>query len=87
MKNFKRNLLKIVVLIALFAPTAFADDGDMGGGGFADSGNTSKFTKVVIAQAGEDGDGDMGGGGKTPEDPGFADSFMSALYDYLDLMM
>ena len=86
MKNIKRNLLKSIVLIALFAPAAFAD-GDMGGGGFADSGSTSKFSKVLIAQAGEDGDGDMGGGGKSPEDPGFADAFMSALYDYLDLMM
>ena len=86
MKNIKRNLLKSIVLIALFAPAAFAD-GDMRGGGFADSGSTSKFSKVLIAQAGEDGDGDMGGGGKTPEDPGFADAFMSALYDYLDLMM
>jgi hypothetical protein len=85
MKNIKRNLLKIVVLIALFAPAAFADDGDMGGGGFAGTVSTSKAGKVVIAQ-GTDEDGDMGGGGKT-KDPGYADLLMSAIYEYLDLMI
>ena len=82
MKNIKRNLLNSVLLIALFAPAAFAD-GDMGGGGFADPGATTKFGKVVIAQGTDDGD--MGGGGKTP-DPGDENPFMNALYEYLDLL-
>ena len=78
MKNMKKNALKIVVLIALFAPAAFAD-GDMSGGGLADNGIITKTGKVVATQV-------IGEEGLTSE-PSYVDSFFSAIYDYLDSMI
>jgi hypothetical protein len=78
MKNIKKNALKIMVMVALFAPAAFAD-GDMGGGGFADTGGITKSEKVVITQANEDG--------FRTTDPGYIGSFMRAIYDYLDSLI
>ena len=75
MKNIKKNALKIVVLIALCAPAAFAD-GDMPGGGLVDEGNGTNSGEVVVAQVSDPNviGGDIG-------------SFMSAIYEYLGLMM
>jgi hypothetical protein len=78
MKNITKNALKIMLLVALFAPAAFAD-GDMGGGGFADNGNITKSGKVVITQVNEEDS-------RTSE-PGYVDSFMSVIYDLLDSMI
>ena len=48
MKNIKRNLLNSVLLIALFAPAAFAD-GDMGGGGKTpDPGDENPFMNALF---------------------------------------
>jgi hypothetical protein len=82
MKNVRKNLLKAMMLIALFAPAAFAD-GDMGGGGLADPGNTTKDGKVLITRSNENV-GDMGG--VKTSDEGFVGSLMDALYDYFDFM-
>jgi hypothetical protein len=82
MKNIKKNTLKLVVLVALFASSVFAD-GEMGGGGRADSGDNAHGTKIVISQSMEEGE--MGGGGRT-EDQGLLDSIMSAIRDYFDLI-
>jgi len=78
MKNMKKNALKIVVLIALFAPAAFAD-GDMSGGGLADHGGITKIGKVVTTQVIEED--------ALTSEPGYVDSFFSAIYDYLDSMI
>lgn len=74
MKNIKKNALKIVVLIALCAPAAFAD-GDMPGGGLVDEGNGPNSGEVVIAQVSD--------ASVTGSD---VSSFMSAVYEYLNLM-
>lgn len=83
MRNIRKNTLKALIAIALFCPAVFAD-GDMGGGGLADSGNGSKTGKAVIIRTTEDGD--MGGGGRFA-DPSYVDAVMSSIYTYLDSWM
>ena len=78
MKNIKKNALKIVVLIALSAPAAFAE-GDMPGGGLASSGDgTGSGDVVVFAQT-----SDTVSNGQTSD----TNSLLSAIYEYLGLMM
>ena len=79
MKNIKKNVLKIVVLIALSAPAAFAD-GDMPGGGLASNGDGTKSGEVVTAEVTEDSSA-----GLTGTDA--VNSFLSAIYEYFDSMV
>jgi hypothetical protein len=77
MKNIKRNLLKSLILIVLFASATFAD-GEMGGGGLAGPGESTQGSKAVVIQAIEDRE-------KT-EEKGYIDTILSAIYDYFDRM-
>ena len=72
----KTNTFKVLLVLALFCTTAFAD-GEMGGGGFADSG---EGTKIVTTRTTEDGE--MGGGGLA--DPTYIGSILTSIYDYFD---
>jgi hypothetical protein len=74
MRNIKKHAFKILFLTALFAPAAFAD-GEMGGGGLADTGDGSRNSKAIVIQA--ENDGEMGGGGLT------ANIVLIAIRDYL----
>lgn len=76
MKNFRQNVLKVAVMIALFCPAAFAD-GEMGGGGLADAGNGTRTGKTVVTITAEDGE--MGGGGLA-----YLESVFSSIYNYLN---
>jgi hypothetical protein len=82
MKNIKKNALKIVVLIALSAPAAFAD-GDMPGGGLADSGGVPNGDDVVIT----DTTNDTLVGSNQTSDTSDINSILSAVYEYLSLMI
>ncbi len=64
MKNLKKNTLKILVLVALLCPAAFAD-GDMGGGGFVGCEDPAHPGTII-----ECPEGDMGGGGRSKGDMG-----------------
>lgn len=79
MKNIRNTTLKVLVLIALFCGGAFAD-GEMGGGGLADSGNDSRTGKPVVTLSTEDGE--MGGGGLS-----YIGSVMGSIYDYLESVL
>ncbi|MEO8042103.1 MAG: hypothetical protein ABI646_05800 [Acidobacteriota bacterium] len=79
MKNIKNATLKVMVMIALFCGVALAD-GEMGGGGLADSGDTSKTGKAVVTMTAEDGE--MGGGGFS-----YYGSVVDSIYDYLDRIL
>lgn len=76
MKNIRNTTLKVMVLVALFCGAAFAD-GEMGGGGLADSGDTSRTGKAVITQTADDGE--MGGGGRS-----YFGTWVDSIYDYLE---
>lgn len=76
MKKIRNTTLKVTVLIALFCGAAFAD-GEMGGGGLADSGDANKTGKPVITLTTEDGE--MGGGGLS-----YLSSVLSSVYDYFE---
>jgi len=79
MKNIKKNALKIVVLIALFAPAAFAD-GDMPGGGLANNGDGTNGGEVITTQTTENTSSQT-----TATDD--VNSLLSAIYEYLGLMI
>lgn len=82
MKNFKSNVAKSLVLIALFCPVAFAD-GEQGSGGFAEYPACSSTNEYSA-------DGEQGSGGLTTtpcEDPGDADSVFTSILDYLESMI
>jgi hypothetical protein len=81
MKNIKKNTLKIVVLIALFAPAAFAD-GDMPGGGLASNGEGNNG-EVVSTQASDNGVVGLAQTSDTTNVP----SILSAIYEYLNSMI
>jgi hypothetical protein len=77
MKNVKKNLLKTLVLIALICPAAFADGGDMGGGGL-----TAPVPVKVEKSVRTTEDGDMGGGGRL-SDEGYINWLISSVRDYI----
>lgn len=81
MKSIKANTLKLMVVIALLCPAAFAD-GDMGSGGFADSDVPTTTVKTNRSLE----DGDMGSGGRTASSS-YLDSVMNSIYDYFDSMI
>ena len=56
--NTTKLMVKLFLIISLFCATAFADDGNMSGGGFADDGNMSGGGLTAD-------DGDMGTGSLT----------------------
>ena len=74
--SIRSNVLKAVVMLALLCPaTAFAD-GDMGGGGVADTDNPTKTTVS--------GEGDMGGGGRSATPiAGYLEALMDSVWDLL----
>ncbi len=80
MKNIRNNSLKVMVLIALFCGAAFAD-GEMGGGGLADSGENGRTGKVVVTMTTEDGE--MGGGGLAA----YFGSAVRSISDYIDTIL
>ena len=80
MKKFRDNTLKVAVMLALFCGAAFAD-GEMGGGGLADSGDGGRTGKPVIIRTTEDGE--MGGGGLTT----YFSSVLGSIYDYFDKIL
>jgi hypothetical protein len=79
MKNIKKNMLKVLVLVALLCPVAFADPGDMGGGGFANYDAPVKSAETTNL------DGDMGGGGLAAETKSYLESVLDAVCDYFDV--
>ncbi len=79
MKNVRNTTLKVMVLIALFCGAAFAD-GEMGGGGLADSGDASRTAKPVVVLSTEDGE--MGGGGRS-----YFSSVLDSIYDYFESVL
>ena len=81
MKSIKANTLKLMVVIALLCPAAFAD-GDMGSGGLWDS--DVPTTPVKTSRSLEDGD--MGSGGLTSSAT-YLDSVLNSIYDYFDSMI
>lgn len=83
MKNIRKNTLKAMVMVVLFCPAVFAD-GEMGGGGLANTGDAETKEKTVIIRTLED-DGEMGGGGLAA-DTGVG-TVLTSIYDYLDWIM
>jgi hypothetical protein len=79
MKKIRNTTLQVFVLIALFCGAAFAD-GEMGGGGLADSGNGGKTGKPVVTLSTEDGE--MGGGGLA-----YFESVLASIYDYFESVL
>ncbi|MEP6703794.1 MAG: hypothetical protein ABJB34_03215 [Acidobacteriota bacterium] len=75
----RSNLLKVLFVIALLCPAVFAD-GDMGSGGFADSGAGPATVKTPRSFE----DGDMG---NTWSSRTSLDSMLSSIYEYLDSMI
>ena len=83
MKNMRKNTLKLLVLITLLCPAAFAE-GEMGGGGLYDTGSDDMTSsKTVIRNAEE---GEMGGGGRIAGTD-YLDYVMDSVYDYFDRLM
>lgn len=83
MKKIKLSAAKLLFLIALLCPVAFADPGDQGSGGFADSGATS--TKTIESSL----DGDQGSGGFTAsvENDRYIDLILRSASEYFDWLM
>jgi hypothetical protein len=79
MKSIKLNALKVLAVVVLLCPAVFAD-GDMGSGGFADSG-------LPTAKTGASLDGDMGSGGLNDSGSDAWRSALSSIYDYLESMI
>ena len=82
MRKIRDNVLKVLVLIALSCTAVFAD-GEMGGGGLADTGAGTRTGKTVITRTTEDGE--MGGGGLA--DSTYLESVMKSIYDYFGWTM
>jgi len=81
MKNIKKNAVKIVVLIALFAPAAFAD-GDMTGGGLSDNGDGTNTSPLVTQTC------DVNAVANCPSsETSDTDSFLNAIYEYLNSLI
>lgn len=80
MKSIKANALKLMVVIALLCPAAFAD-GDMGSGGLAEYDVPTASVKTSRSL-----DGDMGSGGRTSSSS-YLDSVLNSIYDYFDSMI
>jgi hypothetical protein len=66
-------------MVSLFCTSAFAE-GEMGGGGLAESAEGSKTVIIRTAEEGE-----MGGGGKLT-DTNYFGSVFTSIYDYFDRM-
>ena len=79
MKNIQKNALKIMVLIALFTTAAFAD-GDMPGGGLANTGSVPNDTTVITRTTDDNGVDQT----LVTSDAG---SIVRAIMQYLDLMI
>ena len=79
MKSIKLNALKVLAVVVLFCPAVFAD-GDMGSGGFANSGSPTAKTGASL-------DGDMGSGGLNDSGSDTWRSALSSIYDFLDSMI
>jgi hypothetical protein len=79
MKKFRNTTLQVLVLIALFCGAAFAD-GEMGGGGLADTGDGGKTGKPVVTLSTEDGE--MGGGGLA-----YVESVLGSIYNYFKIVL
>jgi hypothetical protein len=79
MKKLRNTTLQVLILIALFCGAAFAD-GEMGGGGLADSGDAGKTGKPVVTLSTEDGE--MGGGGLA-----YFESVLGSIYDYFESVL
>ncbi|MEP7147867.1 MAG: hypothetical protein ABI857_03200 [Acidobacteriota bacterium] len=77
MNKIRQNMLKVLVMVGLFCTSAFAE-GDMGGGGLADTGIDSKTSKTVITRTTEDGD--MGGGGLA--ESSYFDTVIASIYGF-----
>ena len=82
MDNIKKNALKIVVLIALFASAAFAD-GDMGTGGLAGGGNGTNNGEIIITQPNGDGETTVNETSGT----GNLETILGTIYDYLNQIL
>jgi len=82
MDNIKKNALKIVVLIALFAPAAFAD-GDMGTGGLAGGANGTNNGEIIITQPNGDGETTVNETSGT----GNLETILGTIYDYLNQIL
>jgi len=82
MKNIKKNALKIVVLIALCAPAAFAD-GDMPGGGLAGDGGVINGDDVITTTT----TGDNSAGDAQTSGTSDINSVLSAIYEYVNQLI
>ena len=86
MEKLKSNSLKVLFVIALLCPAVFADDGEMGSGGFAGSDTPPATVKTVQSLD----DGEMGSGGRSSgisEHGTYLDSMLGSIYEYLDSVM
>ena len=77
MKNIKLNAAKSLFIIALACPFAFADDGDQGSGGLADT---------TIVKTNESSlDGDQGSGGRPTS--ATKESYFDTVLSYFDWLI
>ena len=83
MKRVKLNTAKLLFLVALLCPVAFADPGDQGSGGFADS-------DVLVTKTSDSSlDGDQGSGGFTASaaNDSYIDIVIRSASEYFDWLM
>lgn len=82
MKKFKLNAAKLLFLIALFCPVAFAE-GDQGSGGFADS------DAPVVKTSDPSPEGDQGSGGLSASvsNDSYIDTVFRSVSEYFDWLM
>ena len=82
MKKFRLNAAKLLFLIALFCPVAFAE-GDQGSGGFANS------DVPVMKTTDSSVEGDQGSGGLAASVPndGYIDTVLRSVSEYFDWLM
>ena len=82
MKKFRLNAAKLLFLIALFCPVAFAE-GDQGSGGFADG------DAQVVKTSDQSLDGDQGSGGFTApvSNNSYIDTVLRSVSEYFDWLM
>ena len=81
MKGIRNRVVNALMIGALCSSVVFAD-GEMGGGGLADTGIDSHGSKTVITRSTEDGE--MGGGGLF--ESSYVKSMIGSVYDYLQRM-